>query len=120
MAESYSRNDPLTGSASNTMHRKVRVGEAGEDRTADYQAEIEKLRTDCFRCDRRGCRPAPRPHHGTQVGGQEKARSFIGPGQNAGQSNRPKQEPGCRRVRCSPIVLYSRLSDLIEAFRVPV
>lgn len=46
MAESYSRNDPLTGSASNTMHRKVRVGEAGEDRTADYQAEIEKLRTD--------------------------------------------------------------------------
>lgn len=45
MAESYSRNDPIAGSASDDMHRKVRVG-AGEDRTAEYQAEIERLRSD--------------------------------------------------------------------------
>lgn len=47
MAESYPSNDPTVGGASgNTMQRKVRVGESEHERAADYQAEIEKLRTE--------------------------------------------------------------------------
>ncbi len=42
MAEPYSRNDPVTGSA--TRMHQMRAGD--EERAADYQAEIEKLRSD--------------------------------------------------------------------------
>ena len=44
MAESYSsRNDPISGSTATKM-QQMRAG--AEERTTDYQAEIEKLRSD--------------------------------------------------------------------------
>lgn len=45
MAESYSKTDPMPG-PSTTMPRRVSVGDGVEDRTAEYQAEIEKLRSE--------------------------------------------------------------------------
>ena len=42
MADPYSRNDPVTGT---TRVQKMQVNEE-DNRSADYQAEIEKLRAD--------------------------------------------------------------------------
>ncbi|MCL4764846.1 MAG: DUF883 family protein [Hyphomicrobiaceae bacterium] len=49
MAEPYSRNDPATASSSAAVHRTVRVTETGDEHTTDYQAEIERLRSDMAR-----------------------------------------------------------------------
>ncbi len=49
MADPFIRNDPAADPGT-TSHRTVRIGEAQDDEHAqDYQAEIEKLRSDMTR-----------------------------------------------------------------------